>query len=157
MDIEANRELKMEHVLSVRKKITQEQMAREMHNIQQFIKEHGLTKTGPVTTTTFAIDQSGDKPVMDIEILIPLDRDFATTGDFVCKKCFHLVNAVCIHHIGNPAMLQNSYDELTAYIKQNHLQPITSGYNVTVNDPKPGEPLDNCKVDVYIGVNPSML
>lgn len=157
MVIEANKELKFEHLLSLRKKMTQAKMQQEMQDIEKFLKEKSLVKSGPVITTTFAAEQVRATPVFDMEVLIPLDSPFESTGNYVYKKWLHLVDAVCIHHVGNPAGLQNSYNELNDYITQNKLQPITSGYNVTVSEPKPGEPMDNFKVDVYIGINPSVL
>lgn len=157
MNIETGKELIFENVLSLRKKMTQMQIQEEMLKIQEFLKQHNLAKNGPVTTATYAIDQNGGNPILDMEILIPLDKEFEASGDYVFKKLFHLVNAVCIHHEGNPAQLQNTYNELNSYIMQNNMSPITAGYNVTVSEPKPGESLDDFKVDVYIGINPSVL
>ncbi len=157
MIIETEKELKFENVLSLRKKMTQMRIQEEMLKIQEFLKQHNLAENGPVTTATYAIDQNGGNPILDMELLIPLSKEFESSGDYVFKKLFHLVNAVCIHHEGNPALLQNTYNELNSYIMHNHMQPITAGYNVTVREPKPGESIDSFKADVYIGINPSVL
>ncbi|OGO78603.1 MAG: hypothetical protein A2Y23_09975 [Clostridiales bacterium GWB2_37_7] len=60
-------------------------------------------------------------------------------------------------NIGNPALLQNTYNEIMNYLKQNNLQQITAGYNVNVKELQLGQSLDEMIVDVYFGVNPSIL
>lgn len=44
-------------------------------------------------------------------------------------------------------------NELVGYINQNKLTPITSLYNVTVNEPKSPADIDSMVVDMYIGVS----
>lgn len=92
-----------------------------------------------------------------MEILVPIDRQVELIGEYRLKKVFHLVNAVSIRHHGDPNLLQNSYNELMAYLRENGLQQITSAYNVNVNDLQPGQSLDEMIIDVYIGINPSIL
>lgn len=94
---------------------------------------------------------------MDIEVLIPLDKKIATYSDFKFKPLFRLNNAVKIRHEGNPAMLQNSANELMQYINSHDLMPITAGYNVTVREPASQNDVDNMIVDMYVGVCDNIL
>ncbi|MDR1329151.1 MAG: AraC family transcriptional regulator, partial [Oscillospiraceae bacterium] len=60
-------------------------------------------------------------------------------------------------HTGNPAGIQSTVNELLAYIQQNGLQPITSGYNVTVKEAKTPLEVDEMVVDIYLGISPNIL
>ena len=55
------------------------------------------------------------------------------------------------------AGLQESCDRLMAYIQERGLQPITCGYNVTVQEPKTAADANDMITDVYIGVSPNIL
>jgi hypothetical protein len=89
--------------------------------------------------------------------LVPLDRAIAVPEGYSLKPHFYLTNAVKLRHVGNPAMLQASVDELNAYIGKKRLTPITVGYNVTVKDAASQQELDSMIIDIYVGVNPNLL
>ncbi|MHB8062261.1 MAG: AraC family transcriptional regulator [Ruminiclostridium sp.] len=157
MQIENGKELKIENLLSLRKKMTQAEANTEMMKIGKMFEEKGIKKNGPVITATFAIETIGGQALLDMEIFVPMDKKVELTGEYRFKALFHMVNAVYARHVGNPAMLQNTYNEMMAFIQQNDLQQITAGYNVTVKDMLPGISLDELVMDVYIGVNPNVL
>lgn len=46
---------------------------------------------------------------------------------------------------------------MVEFISRNGLQQITPGYNVTVKDLLPGMSVDDCIIDVYIGVSDNIL
>lgn len=155
--VEAGKEFKLENVLSLRKKMTQEEINSEMIKIGKFLQDNGVTKSGPVVNTTFAIETQNGQSILDIEILVPLDKKVELTGEYTFKPVFRIVNAVYARHEGNPVTLQNTYNDMLAYINQNKLQQITAGYNVQVKDVLPGMTPDEMIIDVYIGVNPNVL
>ena len=62
-----------------------------------------------------------------------------------------------MRHAGNPALLQNSADELNAYILANALTPITVGYNVTVKEPASPQDVENMIIDMYVGISLNIL
>lgn len=64
----------MENVLSFRGKVTQQQLQEEMMKIGQVFKDLGVQKNDSVTTATYATKQVANEPIMDIEVLIPMDR-----------------------------------------------------------------------------------
>jgi len=94
---------------------------------------------------------------MDAEILVPLNKEIPVPSGYVWKPQFLLTNAVKLHHVGHPSALQNSINELNAYITQHQLVPITSGYNVTVKEARTPLDLDAMEIDIYVGVNPNSL
>jgi effector-binding domain-containing protein len=68
-----------------------------------------------------------------------------------------MTNAVAIRHVGNPAGLEKTVNELLAYIQQKGLQPITAAYNVTVKEARTPLEVEEMVVDVYIGISPNVL
>ena len=67
-------EYKMEKVFSIRKKMTQQEIQQTLMDMGKTIKSLGVNKIGPLVTTTFAVEQTPTGPVLDMEILIPLDK-----------------------------------------------------------------------------------
>lgn len=157
MTITENNTLEMKNVVSFRGKVTQQKMEEVMRNFENLIQENKACKTGPTVTATYAVENEFGQSVMDIEVLIPLDKKIATYSDFKFKPLFRLNNAVKIRHEGNPAMLQNSANELMQYINSHDLMPITAGYNVTVREPASQNDVDNMIVDMYVGVCDNIL
>ncbi len=111
----------------------------------------------PSIDLAFSVEQGTYGPVMDIEILIPLDREITPPAGYIWKPHFLLTNALMIRHIGNPAALQNAINELNAYIMEHQLVPISTGYNVTVKEAKTPLEIDNMEVDIYVGISPNLL
>lgn len=152
--IETGKGICVENVLSLRKKIRQEEMNIEMNKIGNFFKTNGIKKSGPVITTTYAVVEDG---VLDIEILVPMDKAIELPTEYRFKPVFKLVNALRVRHEGDPTLLQGIYNEMIDYIKKNNLQQITTGYNVTIKDIEEGMNLDEWVIDVYIGVSENLL
>lgn len=113
-----------------------------------------IAGTDKMGTNAYGVVQG---PVMDVEILLPLDREIAPPEGYVWKPRFLLTNAVVVRHIGSPATMQQSANAINAYIMEHHFTPITAGYNVTVKDAKTPKELDDMVVDIYVGVSPNVL
>lgn len=152
--IETNKELRLENVLSLRKKMTQTEINEEMVKIGNFFDANGIKKAGPIITTTYAIEENN---VLDMEILVPMDKVINLPSEYILKPLFRLTNAVYSRHEGNPNLLQSVYNEMLAYIQRNGLQQITSGYNVTVKEMLPEMSVDDFVIDVYIGISENVL
>ncbi len=156
-NVETGKELKLSNVLSLRKKLSQQDISFEMIEIGKFLMERNITKTGPIVTVTYAIENQNGQPILDMEMLVPIDRNVDLPDKYKFKPLIHLVNAVYARHQGNPSTLQNTYNDIMAYIQNNRLHQITSAYNVQVNDMTPGRAPEDLIIDVYIGINPSVL
>lgn len=154
MKIRENQELIMENVLSFRGKITQHQMQEKMVKIGRVFQDSGVQKNGPVTTATYTVEQVGVEQLMDIEILVPLDRKAELPKEYTIKPIIKIVNALSIRHEGHPGRLQETINRLNEYILKNEKQVITATYNVTVKDAMKQEELDEMIIDVYVGCNP---
>lgn len=157
--IQSGKELKVENVLSLRKRMTQEEINIEMGKIGKFLQDNEIKKVGSIITATFAIEENCGRHLMDMEILVPIDKikEFDFPGEYIFKPLFHIFDAVYARHEGNPATLQNTYNEILDFIQQNKLQQVTAGYNVQVKDFLPGMTADEIVIDVYIGVSRNVL
>ena len=157
MQIKEEQTLEMHNVLSFRAKMTQQELMEKAKELENIMQDNGAQRTGSVVTATFAVEQSARGVVMDMEFLLPLDREIVAPTGFVWKPHFLLTNAVVVRHIGNPSGLQESVNALNAYIAQHRLTPITVGYNVTVKEAKTPLELDDMIVDIYVGISPNLL
>ncbi|MGN0606778.1 MAG: AraC family transcriptional regulator [Oscillospiraceae bacterium] len=157
MEIQTNQTYEMKNVISYRAKMTQQEVNDVMNNLGTFIQNNGLIQSGCVTTTTFSVENADVSQLMDIEILCPVDKVCEVPQGFKFKPEFRLSNAAKITHKGNPANMQESVNKLISYLNQNKLTPVTSLYNVTVNEPKTPMDIENMVVDMYIGVTDNIL
>lgn len=155
--IEIGKELKMENLLSLRKKMKQSEIVFEMQKIGYYFQKNGIKRAGPIVNTTYNIENVNGEQIIDVEILVPMDKKYELSGEYKLKEKFHLLNAVYANHKGNPAFLQQTYEMLFNYIQNNNLQQITPAYNVNVKELAPGESADEMVIDVYIGISPNIL
>lgn len=154
--MENNCNLTFTNLLSFRKTITEKELKEEMDKIKTFLDKNNLEKVGPVISTTYAVNQAMI-PTMDTEILIPINEEFTSNEKYTFKKEFKLVNAIKTSHIGNPANFQETIMEMQKYITENNLKPITSLYNVTINEAKSPSEVDDLHIDLYLGISPNIL
>ena len=145
-EIIENTALEMTNVLSYRTKATQRQLAQALKEIEEILKSNDAKKTGSSVSATFAVDTMGAEPMLD------MDKNITVPAPYTIKPIFRLRNAVKIRHEGNPALLQNTANELMEYIKSKGLMPITAGYNVTVQEQTTPTDVDSLIVDIYVGV-----
>ncbi len=96
--IELGRELRIEKVLSLRKKVLQNELNNEMAKIGRFLSDNSLRKVGPIVTATFAVEALNGQAILDMEILVPIDKTIESSGEYHFKKLFHLVNAIYAQH-----------------------------------------------------------
>jgi len=155
--IKEGTEVYFENLLSIRKKVFQTEIQKELIGIAEHMKKNQAMKAGPLITSTFSSSIVNGLHLLDMEIMIPINKVIYDEEDYTLKKKFHLVNAVTCRHVGNPETIQNTYDSLINYISDKQLQQITAAYNVYEKDSSEIVSLDDMIIAVYIGVNPSVL
>ena len=159
MEIKEEMNLQMKNVFSYRGKLTEKALAKKKVEIESLIKEFGAHPVHPAITTSYGADQNPAGPVIDMEVLIPLDKDVShevlvkNLPGYRFKPVFLLTNAVVLHHTGD-ANLEDSIKELYTYINARNMRPITTLYNITINDPD--DPND-LVTDLMIGIDPNIL
>ena len=151
LEIKENQELNVANVISYRGKVTQAELEIIGKEMESYIQSVGAKSVGIPITATFAANADG----IDIELLIPIDKQIASTDKFVFKNQIKIVNAVVASYVGHPMGLQDACNQLNQYIMEHKLQPITVGYNVT----KKTDMLNpqNTEIDVYVGITPNIL
>ena len=151
LEIKENQELNVANVLSYKGKVKQAELENVGKEMESYIQKAGAKRVGNPTTATYAVE--GD--MIDIELLMPIDKSIDSTDKFVFKNQIKIVNAVVACYKGHPLGLQEACNQLNQYIVEHKLQPITVGYNVT----KKTDMLDpeNTEVDVYVGISPHIL
>jgi effector-binding domain-containing protein len=150
-EILKNQLLEIENIISFRGKVCLtdiEQIGKEM---EEKAKQLGAKRIDNPITATYGVE--GD--LLDIEILLPIDKKIENFDKYIYKDRIKIVNALVAKHHGNPAALQNTCNELNQYILEKQLTPITAGYNVTrkINPAN----IQDTEVDVYVGISPNIL
>ncbi|MFC4770315.1 hypothetical protein [Effusibacillus consociatus] len=156
IQIETGKSIRFENVASFRKKMKQSEVNLELGKFVNFLQQNNVQKNGPMITATFGVENDQQEQILDIEFLIPIDKQIDMPHEYTFKPLFHLVHAVYARYIGDPLQIENTYNELTDFLQQNKLQQITPAYNMNLNDIhtlQGNEPI----IDIYIGVNPSIL
>lgn len=156
MLLEEHIELYYKNLISFRKTVTQVELQNEMKNLNDFIHQNNLTIVGPKISTTYSINETMN-PTMDIEILIPVDKEFIDTNIYKFKKELKLANCLKASHKGNPTIFQNMIINVQKYIEENKLVPISTLYIVNINEAKTQEEIDSYQADAYISISPNII
>lgn len=83
MNLIEHQTLEMWNVLSYRAKMTQQELQLKSREIEQLLQTTGAKRAGATATTTFSVEQGVNGPVMDVEFLLPLDREISLSAGYV--------------------------------------------------------------------------
>ncbi len=151
LEIKENQELQVVNLLSYRGKVKQAEFENIGKEMESYIQNIGAKRVGNPITATYALE--GD--LIDIELLIPINKSIDSTDKFVFKNQIKIVNAVIAAYKGHPIGLQDACNQLNQYIIEHKLQPVTVGYNVTKKTDMLNP--ENTEIDVYVGISPNTL
>lgn len=151
LEIKKNQELNVVNVLSYRGKLKQSDIENIGKKMDDYINNSGAKRAGYPMTATYFVE--GD--ILDIELIIPIDKNINSTDEFIFKNEIKIVNAVVVSYKGHPIGLQDACNQLNQYISENNLQPITVGYNVSKKMDMFNP--ENTEIDVYVGISPNIL
>lgn len=146
-----NQTLEINNLLSYKNTIRATDLDDIGKKMNEVITLAGASTCGYPITATFETNND----LLDIELLIPINKKIISTDQFVFKEKIKITNAVVAIHIGNVNELQQTCNELNQYILDNKLIPLTVGYNIT----KKINPLDanDTEIHVYVGINANIL
>lgn len=153
IQFEVGKELKFENVASFRKKMKHSEIETEVTQFVNYLKESGAQKKGPMISATFAAEEVNGEQVLDMEFMVPIDRNFELEHGYILKEIFKLVNASYTRYIGKPLNIESTYINLIAFLQQNNYEQITAVYNVNIKE----SVVEDCIIDLYVGINPSIL
>ncbi|GAA4058398.1 hypothetical protein GCM10022410_01920 [Amphibacillus indicireducens] len=95
--------------------------------------------------------------MIDVEILIPIDKKFINSSYYNFKQTLRLINCVKFSHRGTPLNFQNAVNEVQRYILDNKLTPISSLYTVIIEETERLEKPDDFHADIYVSINPNII
>jgi len=152
-----NQSLEMKNVLSLRGKYTHIEFNKELNKIDELLKRKNIEKAGPKVTAIHSFEMCDELQFMDIEVLIPLEKYEKFDRPYSIKPLFRLTNALRIEHVGDSSFTQNTAEKLNEFIKNENLTPITTAYNVIMNEPKTYQDADTLVAYIYVGLSPNSL
>lgn len=74
--------------------MTQGQVQLELEKLVELMKENGVEPKGPLVSTTYDIEKIGKEQLLDVEFILPVDREVHIAKKYQFKLLFHLVNEV---------------------------------------------------------------
>lgn len=155
MEIVSNKKYSIENVLTFRGKVRQETINNIAAKAGETIKKANLGIIGPAITAIHSIENDGSNQLLDFELIMPINGEMSSVGDYIYKDKFVIENAVMFRHIGNPQNMNAEMESLARYIKDNKLKPVTPFYNITVKGATVPSEINDMIVDVYIGIENS--
>lgn len=97
-DIEIGKELKFENLISLRKRMTQEEMQQELNKLGNYMKEINIKKIGTLISATFAIEDVNGQQLIDSEFLILVDRKVDLQSEYKFRE--KIPFSLCCFFIG---------------------------------------------------------
>ncbi|HHV09334.1 MAG TPA: hypothetical protein GXX75_03520 [Clostridiales bacterium] len=150
MEVILNQEYEMNHLITRSGRFTVAEFQKNLMEMANSYKDFAVNNGEYMITTTKAVEFIAGEQVMDVEILMPVDYRMPVEEPYQFKEKVRLVNALYVK-VTDPALLQETLNQVNGYITENKLQPITPAYLVqTKQDSK------SC-IEVYVGMNPNVL
>lgn len=156
MEIKRNQEITIPNVVAFRKEMTEDRIQNELQSFAMYLKGKDVKKVGPSISTTYGVKQEIEQTVLDIEFLLPINKEIEVSDEYRFLNEFKLTNALYVRHSDPLQSIETTYKEILAYIKDHQLEEITGFYTIQSNE-------DDIKfgatpvVDIYIGINPNTL
>lgn len=149
--------LEIKNVVSYRGKVSYQNIGSILSALNKAASDRKAVPVGTPITATYAIENSEFGQIVDIEVLLPIDKEISVPESFKFKPLFRIRNAVKMHYKGSPNMMQQSAEDMKRYISDRCLTPITTGYNITINVPADSSKLNEYEAETYIGVTANIL
>lgn len=150
MDIILNQEYEITNLITHSGRFTVAEFQKNLMEMASSYKDFAVNNGEYMITTTKTVEFIAGEQVMDVEMLMPLSYRMPVEGPYQFKDKVRLTNALYVK-VTDPALLQDTLNQVNEYIMENKLQPITSAYLIqTKQDNKP------C-IEVYVGMNPNLL
>lgn len=147
-----NQDFKIINVLTFRKKINQQTAMCITQQIDSILLQNGAQKTGNTVSITHGISVENGQQIIDLEMMIPLDRKINAPDGFDFMPEFSLTNALQMRIEGNPQQLQTAIQKFAEYIRNKNFKPSTPLYVVAVKESTGPLDVDDMITDLYSGV-----
>jgi len=141
-----------DNLLSYRTRVEETALFSLIKHIETNIDALNLEQKGSIV---FAIDErieAGDKTILGVELLVPVNKAFESSNRYVYKSCFKLENAVMSKFNGKISELKSFTEKLFDYVKSKNMKKITDVYYLVRNIYD-----DDCIIDLYLGTSGNIL
>ncbi|MBQ7783102.1 MAG: hypothetical protein IJ368_03955 [Oscillospiraceae bacterium] len=138
----------MNNLLSYRTRVEAFRLADLIRFVSENIDAMDFVQSGDIVFSILEEINEPNNSILDVELLIPVDRQFKSNVHYVFKPVFKLENAVMLKYCGKFSEVTSAAGVLLEYLMKNHMQMITKVYYVvrTLQD-------DTGVVDIMAGVN----
>lgn len=135
-------------LLSYKTRVERKKLPELIAYVQKNIDSIGLCAVNDII---FSVEEEVSEPdvsIVNVELLIPVNRNFRSSSRYVFKPVFRLENAVLAKYCGQFDKLDDAHRKLREYLICNRMQPITKVYYVLRSLRE-----DNGVIDMFVGVN----
>ncbi len=136
------------NLLSYKTRVELEKMPELISYVENNIDAIDLSIVGDII---FSVDEAAKElnvSIVDVELLIPVNRRFVSSSRYVFKPVFRLENAVLVKYCGHFYELPDAHQKISEYLLSNKLQPITKIYHVLRRMHE-----DKGVIDMFVGIN----
>lgn len=147
--------IELENVLSYKTRVDVNRLSGILKFAENNADALGLTVTGNILFTVTENHREKNKYIIDIEILLPVNKSFESCEQYIYKPVFKLANAVSVRHFGLYSEIDSVSCSLEQFLRENRLQPISSIYYKVIRNNN-DHPLDGI-LDAFVSVNENLL
>lgn len=151
MEILEKQYLSAESLLSYKTRTTYKKLGRLIEHLDDSLPLLGLKKTGNTIFTLTENKYGVDEPIIDVEIMIPVDGSFKSNEYYVYKPRVVLANALKVRCPYNYCELYEVRNEIQKYMCLNSHMPITNYYYKLINNGITEA------IDIYVGINENIV
>lgn len=148
MTIESGKTVTFKNLISFRSIMTQQQIQEKLIELVLLLQQKGINKTGPMI---YANHDTYPNGLIDMEILIPIDRVIPSNGEFTIMEELIIENALYKRSLGYNDKLMEAYKLLDDHIYEKQIEVYSPTYQLSVNEDKVPfgeEPI----IDIYMEV-----
>ncbi len=146
-------EFKVNNLLVCNGQYIQNEVSRLIVRMKQYILRNSANIIGPTISATLGVHNNQTPSLVDLMIMLPIDREIDSCGEFYYVEEFKIENVLKARHNGNPATLNNTINEIKTFMECNNLIPTTVNYNVATKEAMCINDMDSMIIDIYIGVS----
>lgn len=152
MEVIENQYISVKNVLSYLTRIASKSLGDFISHIHRSVEVLDLKVEGKIMLSVLGTHSISEDTVMDIEVLVPVDRAFESNSKYVCKPEFKLANALSVKHYGSYSDLLKTHKLLNDYRTEKKLKAITNTYFVIEKNSG-----NDSIVSLYVGISGNIL
>lgn len=151
MKIVEKQNLIVESLLSYKTRTTYNKLAALIKHVDKSLPLIGMKRTGNIIFTITENSYGCDEPIIDVEIMIPVNRPFKSNEYYVYKPKIVLHNAVMGQCVEVSDALSKAKKELQEYLCKKDYSSLTNYYFIIDGE------CNVHPVDIYVSINENVV